>query len=142
MSESISKIVRRTKHFIENPSRMLTKLMARHCPKLVPDKQYIQYLWEQKMDYLLDLKNPKTFCEKLQWLKLHDHNPLYHKLVDKYEVKKYVAERIGEEHVVKLYAVWNSVDEIDIDSLPNQFVLKHTGDSGGFVVCKDKITFN
>lgn len=138
----MSTLVRRTKHFFENPERMITKFMLRYCPNCVSDKQHIRYLWSEYMDYPLNLDNPQTFCEKLQWLKLHDHNPLYHKLVDKYEVQKYVAERIGEEHVVKLYGVWNSVDEIDVNSLPNQFVLKHTGDSGGFVVCKDKKKFN
>lgn len=138
----ISMVFRRGWHFFENPSRMIIKLLVRYCPNLVPDKQYIQYVWEQKMDYPLDLDNPKTFCEKLQWLKLHDHNPLYHKLVDKFEVKAFVADKIGPEHVVKLYGVYNSIDEVDIGALPNSFVLKHTGDSGGFIVCKDKKTFN
>lgn len=135
-------ILRRLKHFFENPSRMITKLMLRRCPRLVSDRQQIQYMWNERMDYPLDLNNPKTFCEKLQWLKLHDHNPLYHKLVDKYEVKTFVADKIGAEHVVKLYGVFSSIDEINIDALPNSFVLKHTGDSGGFVVCKDKGTFD
>lgn len=137
-----STFVRRTKHFFENPQRMVTKFMLRYCPKFVSDKQQIQYMWDDVMDYPLNLRNPKTFCEKLQWLKLHDHNPLYHKLVDKYEVKRIVAEKIGEEHVVKLYGLWDSIDDVNLSQLPNSFVLKYTSDSGGFVVCKDKKTFD
>lgn len=142
MSEPVSKVVRRTKHFIENPSRMLTKLMVRHCPELVPDKQYILYLWEQKMDYPLDLKNPRTFNEKLQWLKLYDRKPEYTTMVDKYRVKQWVADRIGEEYVIPTLAVYQSVDEIDLDKLPDQFVLKCNHDSGGVFICKDKSTFD
>lgn len=94
------------------------------------------------MDYPLNLRNPQTFCEKLQWLKLNDHNPLYHKLVDKYEVKNWVSEKIGERYVVKNYALYNSVDEIDFHVLPKQFVLKCTHNSGGLVVCTDKDNLN
>lgn len=142
MSEPVSKVVRRTKHFIENPSRMLTKLMVRHCPELVPDKQYIQYLWEQVMDYPLDLKNPRTFNEKLQWLKLYDRKPEYTTMVDKYRVKQWVADRIGEEYVIPTLAVYQSVDEIDLDKLPDQFVLKCNHDSGNVIICKDKTKFD
>lgn len=142
MSEPVSKVVRRTKHFIENPSRMLTKLMVRHCPELVPDKQYIQYLWEQKMDYPLDLKNPRTFNEKLQWLKLYDRKPEYTTMVDKYRVKQWVADRIGEEYVIPTLAVYQSVDEIDLEKLPDQFVMKCNHDSGSVVICRDKDSFD
>lgn len=82
--------------------------------------------------------NPQTFNEKLQWLKLYCHKPLYVTMADKYDVKKYVAERIGGEYVVPNLGVWNNVDEIDFNALPNQFVLKCTHDSGGNYICKDK----
>lgn len=101
-------------------------------------KAQIMDRWDKMMDYPLNLDHPKTFCEKLQWLKLHDHNPIYHKWVDKYEAKIMVSRLIGEEHVAKLYAVYNSVEEIDINALPASFVLKCTHDSGSQVVCPDK----
>ena len=86
----------------------------------------------------MDIDNPTTFNEKLQWLKLHDRKPEYTQMVDKYEAKKYVAEKIGEQYIIPTLGVWDKFDEIDFDSLPNQFVLKCTHDSGGLVVCRDK----
>ncbi|MBE6712970.1 MAG: glycosyl transferase [Ruminococcaceae bacterium] len=86
----------------------------------------------------LHLKNPVTFNEKLQWLKLYDRKPIYTTMVDKYEAKKFVSEKIGEEYIIPTLGVWNSFDEIDFDSLPEQFVLKCTHDSGGLVIVKDK----
>ena len=86
----------------------------------------------------MDLNNPRTFNEKMQWLKLYDHRPEYAKMVDKYEVKKYVADIIGEEYIIPTLGIWDSFDEIDFEGLPSQFVLKCTHDSGGLVICKDK----
>lgn len=94
--------------------------------------------WNHMMDYPIDLENPKTFCEKLQWLKLFDHNPIYHKWVDKFEAKKMVSTLLGEKYVAKLYSVYNTTEEIDFNALPNSFVLKCTHDSGTLVVCPDK----
>lgn len=90
------------------------------------------------MGIRLNLKNPQTFNEKLQWLKLYDRNPEYTKMVDKYEVRKYIAEKIGEEYLIPFLGVWDRFDDIDFDKLPDQFVLKCTHDSGGVVICKDK----
>ena len=92
----------------------------------------------------LDLKNPKTFNEKLQWLKLYNRRPEYTTMVDKFAVKQYVADKIGEQYIIPTLGVWDSVDDIDWDSLPNQFVLKttHGGGGGGVVICKDKSVFN
>ena len=86
----------------------------------------------------MDLDNPKTFNEKLQWLKLYDRRPEYTTMVDKYEVKFYVAEHIGEQYIIPTLGVWNHFDEIDFDILPDQFVLKCTHDSGGLIICRDK----
>ena len=86
----------------------------------------------------LDLNNPQTYNEKLQWLKLYDRKPEYTKLVDKYEVKKFVVDRIGNKHVIPTLGVWDSFEQIDFDSLPKQFVLKCTHDSGGLFICTDK----
>jgi hypothetical protein len=90
----------------------------------------------------LDLDNPRTYNEKLQWLKLYYRNPILPKLVDKFEYKSFVSARVGQEYVVKNYGIWNSVDEIEFDGLPAQFVLKTTHDQGGVVICKDKMHFN
>ena len=109
---------------------------------VVPEEWYLKRRFKKLVGYPLNLDNPQTFNEKLQWLKLHDRNPLYTKMVDKYEAKKYVADIIGEEYIIPTLGVWDNFDEIDFDKLPNQFVLKCTHDSGSIVICKDKATFD
>lgn len=104
----------------------------------LPDKLFLSWMFRIKMGYRINWENPVTFDEKVNWIKLYNRNPLYTKLVDKYAVKQYVSEKIGAEHVVPTLGVWDKFDDIDFDSLPNQFVLKCTHDSGGLVVCKDK----
>lgn len=102
------------------------------------DRLQILRAWYSRMPYRLNLNNPQSFNEKLQWMKLFDHNPLYTTMVDKYAVKKYVANIIGEEYIIPTLGVWDSFDDIDFDTLPNRFVLKCTHDSGGLIICKDK----
>lgn len=109
---------------------------------IIPDKMYLKLQHRLYVGCKLDLKNPKTFNEKLQWLKLYNRNPEYSVLVDKYEVKKYIADTIGEQYVIPTLGIWNSVEEIDFNLLPNQFVLKCTHDSGSTIVCKDKSSFD
>ncbi len=109
---------------------------------IIPDAIYLEYISLKVMHRFLNIRKPKTYNEKLQWLKLHDRNPKYTKMVDKYEAKKIVADIIGEEYIIPTLGVWDTVDEIDLDVLPNSFVLKTTHDSGGVVVCKDKSTFD
>lgn len=104
----------------------------------MPDKWYIQMYYFAHYKKFCNLKNPITYNEKLNWLKLHDHNPLYTTLVDKYEAKEYVARVIGSEYIIPTLGVWDSFDEIDFDKLPGQFVLKCTHDSEGLVIVKDK----
>lgn len=99
---------------------------------------FLRLRWRRKMGYQLPLAHPVTFNEKLQWLKLHDHNPLYTTMVDKVAAKDFVAERIGAEHVIPTLAVYRSTDEIDLVALPQRFVMKCTHDSGGLVLCSDK----
>ena len=103
------------------------------------DKAYVKLYYRFSMGEKLNLKTPQTFNEKLNWLKLYDHNPLYTTLVDKYAVKSWVAERIGEQYIIPTLGVWDSFDEIDFDKLPNQFVLKttHGGGNVGVVVCSN-----
>lgn len=110
--------------------------------RIMPDPLYLRIVFRKRMGQKLDLKHPKTFNQKLQWLKLHDHNPLYVKLVDKYEVKNIVRDQIGEKYIIPTIGVWNTFDDIDFKGLPNQFVLKCTHDSGSVVICKDKATFD
>lgn len=88
------------------------------------------------------MDDPKTLCEKLQWLKLYDRKPEYTKLVDKYDVKSIVADKIGEQYIIPTIGVWESVDEIDFDILPDSFILKVTHSSGGMVVCRNKNELN
>lgn len=110
--------------------------------KLLSDKAYLSLQYRCLCQKWIDWENPKSFNEKLQWLKVYDHNPEYTQMVDKYEAKKYVASIIGEEYIIPTLGVWDSIDDIDWDSLPNQFVLKCTHDSGGLVVCRDKFKFD
>lgn len=102
------------------------------------DSIHIKRAWYSRMSYPLNFDNPRTYNEKLQWMKLYDRNPLYTTMVDKYAVKEWVANIIGEEYIIPTLGVYDSFDEIDFEHLPNQFVLKCTHDSGGLVICKDK----
>lgn len=106
--------------------------------RLWTDKAYLKFKFRLVMDRKLNLKNPTMYNDKLQWLKLYDRNPLYTTMVDKYAIKGYVANIIGEEYIIPTLGVWDKFDDIDFDSLPDQFVLKCTHDSGGLVICKDK----
>lgn len=110
---------------------------------LFPDRLYLKLMFRCKMGYWLNLSNPKSYNEKIQWLKLYDRNPLYTKLVDKYAVKKWVADKIGDEYVIPTLGVWKSPKDIDFDKLPKQFVLKTTNGGGGdVVICRDKSKFD
>lgn len=108
---------------------------------VLPDKIYLKKLYKKRMGTDLELRNPITFCEKLNWLKLYDRKPEYTMMADKYAVRDYVKERVGEEYLIPLIGVWDSVEEIDYYSLPNQFVLKCNHDNG-VIICKDKSAFD
>ena len=120
----------------------LLKYLLYSFSRILSDKLFLQLKFRLFMDYPLDLEHPKTFNEKLQWLKLNDRKPEYSMMVDKFEVKHYVAEKIGKEYVIPTLSLYSNVDEIDFEALPSQFVLKCTHDSGGVVVCHDKNTIN
>lgn len=104
----------------------------------MPDKMYLQCIWRDTMGYELDFNHPRTFNEKLQWLKVYNKKPIYTKMVDKATAKEYAALIIGEEYIIPTLGIYKTFDEIDFDKLPNQFVLKSTHDSGGVYICKDK----
>ena len=129
---------KKIKKIIKDPWHIVKALDDRKMLHFLPDKAYLKLYYRSVFKKKLDLKNPKTFNEKLQWLKLYDRKPEYTMMVDKYEVKKYIAETIGEEYVIPTLGVWDRFEDIDFDKLPNQFVLKCTHDSGGLVICRDK----
>lgn len=120
---------------------MFAAIFRRLSPFIKNDALYLKVLFFFEMrGKILHLKNPKSFNEKLQWLKIYDYKPEYTKLVDKLAVKNYVESRVGDEYIIPTLAVWDSVADIDWDSLPNQFVLKttHGGGGCGVIVCSDK----
>lgn len=110
--------------------------------RILPDKEYLKIIYFYHFHRFPNLKNPTTYNEKIQWLKLYDRRPEYSIMVDKYLVKDYVTKLIGKEYVIPTLGVWNSVGEIEWDTMPNQFVLKWNHDSGSIVICKDKKEFN
>jgi hypothetical protein len=126
------------KAVIKEPSKILYGLDKLGIAKIIPDEIYIKWLFRLHLKKKLNLDNPITMNEKLQWLKLHNRKPVFNDMVDKYESKKYVARIIGEEHIIPTLGVWDRFEDIDFDSLPDKFVLKCTHDSGGLVICKDK----
>lgn len=108
----------------------------------IPDKVFQRWDYRLHTGRRLHFRSPVTYQDKLQWLKYYYRNPAYTQLVDKYEVRKWVAEKIGEEYLCPIYGVYNKWDEIDFSKLPNAFVLKCTHDSGSVVMCKDKTQFD
>lgn len=106
--------------------------------KWMTDKSNIQLVYRAQIGKRLNLEAPKTFNEKLQWLKLYDRNAAYCRMVDKYLVRDYIADVIGSQYLVPFYGVWENEEQIDFYSLPDQFVLKCTHDSGSVVICKKK----
>ncbi len=124
------------------PRIFMKKFASSAIFRFLPDKIALKIQYKNIFLKELDLENPKTFNEKLQWLKLYNRKPEYTTMVDKCEAKKYVASIIGEEHIIPTLGVYNSFDEIDFDTLPDQFVLKCTHGSGDVVICRDKKSFD
>ena len=117
-------------------------LLLNRVGRFVSDENFVKWTYYLTFRKKLDLDNPKTFNEKLQWLKLNDRHEEYTQMVDKYEAKKYVANLIGEEYIIPTLGVYDSFDELDFDKLPNQFVLKCTHNSGGIIICRDKASLD
>lgn len=109
---------------------------------LIPDEPYLKLMYRLKMGKPLDLKNPKTYTEKLQWLKLYNRKPEYTRMVDKYEAKSYIAEKVGSDYVIPTLGVWDNFEDIDFSLLPDRFVLKTTHDSGGVYICRGRESFD
>lgn len=128
-------------YLFHKPNKLLS-ILWRILGFYVPDELYLKVQFILLMGKRLNLKNPKTYCEKLQWLKLYDRRPEYVTMVDKVAVKDYVSSIIGEEYIIPTLGVWENPKDIEWDALPNQFVLKCTHDSGGLVICRDKTKLN
>lgn len=128
---------------LKAPKKILLYILWKTA-SIWPDKLYLQLKFRLEMGKKLHLKNPQTFNEKLQWLKLYNRKSEYTTMVDKYAVKQYIADKIGSEYIIPTLGVWNRVEEINWDCLPNQFVLKttHGGGGGGVIICKDKKNFD
>lgn len=125
--------------FLTDRDYRFNYLSAKGKFNTMPDREYLEKTFETVMGYPLNLDNPQTFNEKIQWLKLYDRKPEYTMMVDKYKVRDYIAEQLGEEYLIPLLGVWDDPDEIDFETLPNQFVLKCNHNSGlGMCICKDK----
>ncbi len=134
----MKQVLKRLGAYIKNPYKIFNFLANKNLLNFLSDETFLRLVYRGRMGKKLNLDNPRTYNEKLQFLKLYNRNPLYTTLVDKYEVKKYVADIIGDEYIIPTLGVWDNFDDIDFDKLPNQFVLKCTHDSGGLVICKDK----
>ena len=103
----------------------------------VSDEKYLARKFKLSLGYDMDFKNPVTYNQKLQWIKVYDHDPEYTRMVDKYTAKDYARERIGEEYIIPTLGVYERAEDIDFDALPKSFVLKCTHDSHGVVVVRD-----
>jgi len=133
------KIFNAVKKIFKNPSMIFVYFSKSKVCRFIPDKIYLSLLYKGIFGEKINLENPKTFSEKLQWLKLYDRNLDYTMLVDKYEVRKYIKEKLGEDYLIPMLGVWDNPNDIEFDKLPNQFVLKCNHNSGlGMCICKDK----
>lgn len=129
-------------NIISNPKKMICALANRGLFNWLSDKKFLELYYYCKMGKKLDLENPKTYNEKLQWLKLYDRNELYCKLVDKYQVRQYIKSTIGEKYLVPMIKMYESEKDINWNELPNEFVIKCTHGSASVIVCKNKNELN
>ena len=114
----------RIRSFFVNPQIRFSYLTIMGFTKILTDEKFLKKAYKLNIGNMLNLKEPKTFNEKLQWLKLYDRKPEYTQMVDKYLVRDFIKEKIGEEYLIPLIGVWDSPDDIDFDALPERFVLK------------------
>lgn len=135
----MNRYIRMVKQFVLDPKVRFGYLTRAGFYNHMSDEEYLSRKYQLYFGQKLDLQNPQTFNEKLQWLKLYNRKPEYTVMVDKYKVREYIAQELGEEYLIPLLGVWDNPDEIDFDALPNQFVLKCNHNSGlGMCICKDK----
>ena len=147
VKESDKKVINNTKinkikDLVKHPSKFIIFIIDRKPFHFLSDKIYLKIKYRILMGEKLNLEDPKTFDEKLQWLKLYNRKPEYTTMVDKYEVKEYISKTIGKEYVIPTIGIYERFDDINFSKLPNRFVIKCTHDSGGLVICKDKTKFD
>lgn len=128
----------------KKPGPLMAGLIRKFWFLFPNDALFLKIIYRFQMGHKLDLNNPQSFTEKLQWLKIHDRKPEYTNMVDKIKAKEYVAKVIGKEYIIPTLGIWNHFDEIDFSLLPQQFVMKTTHGSGGsdVVICTDKDSFD
>lgn len=122
----------------KNPLKLIKPLGSRGLLNWLPDEIYLKFVFKACLNKKLNLTNPQTYNEKLQWLKINYRDPLYPKIVDKYEVRTFIKKQIGEDYLIPLIDVYNNVEEIEWETLPKKFVLKCTHGSGTNIICKNK----
>lgn len=127
---------------IKNPRYIVYYLMGLRIVRIIPDRTFLKIKFKAVIGKRLNLDNPQSFNEKLQWLKLYDRKAVYTQLVDKYAVRQHIIDTIGKEYLIPLLGVYDTYDEIDFSALPNQFVLKPNHTSGDAFICKDKSQIN
>lgn len=127
---------------IHHPEKVIINLSKRGMLKWMSDETYLKIVYGLIFKKKLNLDNPQTFNEKLQWLKLYNRKSEYTTMVDKFAVKQWIADRVGQEYVIPTLGKWEHFDQIDFDSLPKQFVLKCTHDSGSAIIVRDKTCFD
>lgn len=127
--------------YIKQPIKIINRLASKNMIP-ISDATYLKMLYKERMGKKINLKNPQTFNEKLNWLKLYDRKDIYTTMVDKFEAKQYVAKLIGDSYIIPTIGKWDKFDDIDFENLPDKFVLKCTHDSGGLAICRDKKTFD
>lgn len=133
---------RTLRKLLASPGKFVMAMGHYNVFNWLPDSLYLKLVYKGETGLKLDLKNPKTFSEKLQWLKLNDRKEIYKTYVDKYAVRKYISETIGEQYLIPLLGVYDSVDEIPFEELPDRFVLKCTHGSSSNIICTDKSKLN
>ena len=138
----MSSVIAKLKKGLENPRLFGQFFLGLRASRLLTDKVHISWHYYLRLGKRINLKNPISFNEKLQWLKLHDRNPEYTKWVDKYAIRKHIRETIGEKYLVPLLGVYDRVEDIDYSVLPKEFVLKPTHTSGNVLICRDKSKLN
>lgn len=138
----LNTILRKLNTCLNDPKVIPLKFVYKLSPMIKDDKFYLKILFPLKTGYILNLNKPVTYNEKMQWLKINYRHEIMHTMVDKYEVKNFAKEIIGEEYIVPTYGVWDSFEEINFNDLPRSFVLKTTHDQGGVVVIKDKYSMD
>lgn len=132
-------MIKKLLNVVKDPYKLFLYLGEKGFFERMSDEKYLKSKYRAKIKKKLELDNPKSYNEKLQWLKLYDRRPEYTVMVDKYLAKGYVDKIIGEEYIIPTLGEWNTPEEIDFDALPNQFVLKCNHNSGlGMCICTDK----